>query len=126
MPIQELVTSYSVAELRNDALTYRQTVRLTTETGHKAFIAFPDQAPDNWLTVAGAKSNVFLEKGEFDRVHHLLQSEKPVFYTAINLVGPVFHLSTTAELPGEGPADDDALTQLREIGRPRALEFRQS
>jgi hypothetical protein len=113
MPIQEPVTSYSVAELRNDVVKYRQVVRLTTETGHQAFIAFPEVPPDDWLTFSGETSNVYLEEGEFDRVHHLLQSENPVFYTALNLLGiRAFNLSTTAELPGEGPADDDALTQL--------------
>jgi hypothetical protein len=112
MPIQELVSSYSVAELRNDVVRYLQTVRLTTETGHQAFIAFPEFPPDDWLTVSSATSNVYLEQSEFDRVHHLLQSENPVFYTALNLLGlRAFNLSTTAELPGEGPADD-ALTQL--------------
>jgi hypothetical protein len=112
MPIQEKVTSYSVAELRNDAVKYRQVVRLTTETGHQAFIAFPEFPPDNWLTVSGATSNVYLEQDEFDRVHHLLQSENPLFFTAFNLFGRVFNLSTTEELPGEGPADDDALNQV--------------
>jgi hypothetical protein len=112
MPIQEKVTKYSVAQLRNDVVKYRQTVRLITETGHQAFIAFPEFPPNDWLTVSGATSNIFLEESEFDRVHHLLQTESPVFFTALNLFGPVFNLSTTAELPGEGPADDDALTQL--------------
>jgi hypothetical protein len=112
MPIQEKVTSYSVAELRNDAVKYRQVVRLTTETGHQAFIAFPEFPPDNWLTVSGATSNVYLEQDEFDRVHRLLQSENPLFFTAFNLFGRVFNLSTTEELPGEGPADDDALNQV--------------
>jgi hypothetical protein len=87
-------------------------VRRTTETGHQAFIAFPEFPPEDWLTVSGATSNVFLEKGEYDRVHHLLQSESPVFFTAFDLFGGAFNLSTTAELPGEGPADDDALTQI--------------
>jgi hypothetical protein len=54
-----------------------------------------------------------LDKGEFDRIHHLLQTESPVFLTSINLFGlRAFNLSTGPELPGEGPGDDDALVQF--------------
>jgi hypothetical protein len=50
MPIHEKVTSYSVAELRNDVVKYRQAVRLKTESGNQAFIASPESRPANWLT----------------------------------------------------------------------------
>jgi len=112
MPIQERVTSYSVTELRNSLVNYRHVVRLTTESGHQAFLAFPEVPPDNWLTISGPSSTVFLEQREFDHVHRLLQTESPIFYTAFNLIGSAFNLSTTAELPGEGPADDDVLREL--------------
>ena len=113
MAIQEKVTDYAVVTLRNDIVAYRRVIRLTTETGHRAFLAFPEHPPADWLTFAVGTSNVFLERDEFDRVYHLLQSEAPVFYTAINLIGiSAFNLSTTQELPGEGAADDDALSEL--------------
>jgi hypothetical protein len=65
-----------------------------------------------------ATTTVHLESGEFDRVHHLLQTEAPLFFTALNLVGlRAFNLNTGTEQPGEGPADDDALVQL--MGRMR-------
>jgi hypothetical protein len=113
MAIQERVTAYSVSTLRNDLVDYRRVIRLTTETGHQAFLAFPSQPPDNWLTVTGPSSTAFLERDEFDRIYHLLQSEAPVFYTALNLLGiRAVNVSTTPELPGEGPADDDVLADL--------------
>jgi hypothetical protein len=113
MAIQERVTEYSVSQFRNDVVNYNQVVRLTTETGHQAFIAFPEVPPAQWLTVSGPNSTAFLQKDEFDRIHHLLQSESPVFLTSINLFGlRAFNLSTGLELPGEGPADDDALVQF--------------
>jgi hypothetical protein len=44
---------------------------------------------------------------EFDRICHLLQTETPVFFTALNLLTiRAFNVSTGAELPDEGPADD--------------------
>jgi|1186.fasta_scaffold572735_2 hypothetical protein len=121
MAIQERVTEYSVATLRNDIVAYRRIIRLTTETGHRAFLAFPVQPPAEWLTVSGPTSNVFLEADEFDRVYHLLQSEAPVFYTAMSLLGiRAFNLTTTDELPGEGSADDDALAALAAGARAAA------
>jgi hypothetical protein len=112
MPLAERVTDYTIAQLKNEVVDYQQVVRLTTETGHQAFIAFPDQPPAQWLTINGSNTTAFLERGEFDRIHHLLQTETPLFFTSSFIVGPVLNLSTSAELPGEGPADDDALAQL--------------
>jgi hypothetical protein len=113
MPIAERVTDYSVALLRNDVVDYQQVVKLTTETGHRVFIAFPEQPPADWLTITGSDTTAYLERGEFDRIHHLLQTEAPLFFTSINLLGlRAFNLSTGAELPGEGPADDEALVQV--------------
>ena len=122
MAIQEKVTDYSVVTLRNDIVAYRRVIRLTTETGHRAFLAFPEHPPADWLSLSAATSNVFLERDEFDRVYHLLQSEAPVFYTAINVIGiRAFNLSTSQELPGEGNADDDALSELAAEARGAAL-----
>jgi hypothetical protein len=113
MAIQERVTDYAISQFNNDVVDYNQVVRLTTETGHQAFIAFPEQPPAQWLTVSGPNSTAYLEQGEFDRIHHLLQTESPVFLTSINLFGiRAFNLSTGVELPGEGTADDDALVQF--------------
>jgi hypothetical protein len=113
MPISERVTSYTIAQLKNDIVDYQQVVHLTTETGHKVFIAFPDQPPTEWRTVTGTNTTAYLERGEFDRVHRLLQTETPLFFTSLNLLGiRALNLSTGSELPGEGPADDEALVQL--------------
>jgi hypothetical protein len=114
MPLGERVTDYTIAQLKNEVVDYQQVVRLTTETGHQAFIAFPDQPPAQWLTININESTTtaYLQRGEFDRIHHLLQTETPLFFTSSFIVGPVLNLSTSAELPGEGPADDDALAQL--------------
>ena len=113
MAINERVTNYRVAQLKNDIVDYQQLVNLTTETGGQVSIAFPDNPPAEWLTFNGAAITVYLESGEFDRVRHLLQTEAPLFFSALNLFGlRAFSLSTSTELPGEGPADDDALAQL--------------
>lgn len=113
MAISERVTNYSVAQLKNDIVDYQQLVQLTTETGGHVTIAFPGNPPAEWLTFNGGATTVYLQSGEFDRVHHLLQTEAPLFFTALNLFGlRAFSLSTGTELPGEGPADDDTLAQF--------------
>jgi len=108
MPFGERVTSYTIAELKNEVVDYQQVIKFTTESGHQVFIGFPDQ----WLTVTGTNTTAYLERGEFDRIYHLLQSETPLFFTSGLFFGPVFNLSSGPELPGEGPADDDALVQF--------------
>ena len=113
MAIQERVTNYCVAHLKNDIVHFFFVVRLTTETGHQAFIAFLAQPPAEFLTLAGNTSNVFLSLAEFDRIHRTLQTESPVFYTAINFIGlRAVSITTGVEAPGEGPADDEALVQF--------------
>lgn len=112
MAIQERVTSYSVAVVRNDFVPYREVVSLTTETG-SVFIGFVATPPAVWLRINGPNTTVFLERTQFDRIHHLVQTESPLFVTTMQgIFGLVFNLSTSAELPGEGPADDDALVDL--------------
>jgi len=112
MALIERVTDYSVAQLKNDVVDYQQVVNLTTESGIKVFIAFPDNPPAEWITSDGTTTTVYLQRGQFDRVHRLLQSEAPVFFTAFSLFHRNFVLTTGTELPGEGPADPDALAQL--------------
>jgi hypothetical protein len=45
--------------------------------------------------------------------HHRLPGARGIRLTSLNLLGiRAFNLSTGSELPGEGPADDEALVQL--------------
>lgn len=97
MPLGEQVTSYAIAELKNEVVDHQQVVKFTTESGHQVFIGFPDQPPTQWLTVTETNTTAYLEQGEFDRIPHLLQSETPLFFTSGLFFGPVFNLSTGSE-----------------------------
>jgi hypothetical protein len=66
MAIQERVTSYSVAVVRNDFVPYREVVRLTTETGSEVFIGFVATPPADWLRINGPNTIVFLERTPAD------------------------------------------------------------
>jgi hypothetical protein len=35
MPFHELVTNYTITQLKNDIVDYQQVVKLTTVTGHR-------------------------------------------------------------------------------------------
>ncbi|GAA1438417.1 hypothetical protein [Leifsonia poae] len=113
MPLSEKVTDYTATVLKNDVVTYTRVLRLTTESGHTAFLAFEPTPRAAWLEVTASYTNVFLPSDEFDRTYHLLQTESPVYLTAINFIGlRAYNLSTGPELPGEGPGDEDALVEL--------------
>lgn len=113
MPLNEKVVSYTVAVLKNDLVTYTRVIRLITESGHRVFFGFEPDPRTNWLEITGSYTNVFLHSAEFDRTYHLLQTESPVYFTALKLLGiDAYNLSTDEELPGEGPGDEDALVTL--------------
>ena len=110
MPLNERITTYSVTELESNVVSYRHVVRLTLESGHKVFIGFPDVVPNPPFTTSAAGTTAFMPADEFDRVWRMLQTEQPVFFTALNLFGLItVNLSTDAEPLGEGPADDSDL-----------------
>ena len=106
---------YDVSALRNDVVDYRRVIRLTTTTGGKVFLAFPDDPPADWLRLTASGVNVFLPATEFEPTYQVLLHESPVFVTALNLVGlRAFSLDSGDEAPGQGLADPDPLRELVE------------
>jgi len=88
MPIAEKVERYEVYVGQNNFLPYVKSIRLLLETGGTAFLGFTDPRPADWLQFVGPDAtNVFMTTDEFDQVYHLLQTESPVFFTAIDLFG---------------------------------------
>jgi hypothetical protein len=67
--------------------------------------------PANWLQLNGNSTVLYMTLDEFSDVYHLLQSEAPVFFTALNLLGlEVGAVHTELDLaegepPGEGEED---------------------
>jgi hypothetical protein len=122
MVFHERVMDYTVSTLRNDVVDYRRVLRLTTVTGQRLFLAFPDVPPDDWLQFAGtAGTNVFLPAADFDATYRVLREESPVFVTALNLIGlRAFSLDSGDEAPGEAATDPEALVQLMAQARAAA------
>lgn len=113
MPINEVVKSYTVATLRNDLVTYRYKITLELASSATADLLFPDSPPAQYLYFSGGHAVAYLPASQFKDTYHLLQTESPVYFTALNLFGiRAVTLSTGKESLGEGLADQDALAAL--------------
>jgi hypothetical protein len=118
MPIMEKVETYSVYLGQNNFLSYDRSIRLKLETGDTAFIGFPKMQPPDWIEFGPGFTNVYMPVSEYADIYHLLQSEAPVFFTAIDLAGfAVAAVHTELDLsagepPGEGEADVQSLEAL--------------
>jgi hypothetical protein len=126
MAIEDKVETYSVRLQQDNFLGVTRSIRLSLESGGTAFITFPKVRPLNFLQFVGSATNLSLTEDQFTDVYHLLQSESPVFFTALNFLGlqvGAVHTEldlSAGELPGEGDQDPQSLEEL--IRRARAAE----
>jgi hypothetical protein len=111
MAIADKVERYEVFIDQNNFVDYYRSIRLSLESGGTAFIAFPAVRPADWLQFNGPFITLYMTADEFTDVYHLLQSEAPVFFTALDLSGfQVGAVHTELNLdegepPGEGDED---------------------
>jgi hypothetical protein len=118
MPVMEKIDRYSVQILHNDVVDYGHVIRLELGSGGTAFIAFPAVRPANWLVFSGSSTNLFLTRDQYADVYHVLQSERPVFFTALNVIGiraAAVHTELNLSLgepTGEGEQDGSSLESL--------------
>jgi hypothetical protein len=111
MAIADKVERYEVYIDQNNYVDYYKSIRLSLESGGTAFIGFPAVRPANWLQFSGNSTVLYMTADEFTDVYHLLQSEVPVFFTALDLFGlEVGAVHTELDLaegepPGEGEED---------------------
>jgi len=87
MPIEDKVVTYSVYVSHNDFVDLQRSIDLRLESGGTAFIYFPKDPPNDWLQFNGSCTTLYMVQDEFADVYHLLQTESPVFFTALNLFG---------------------------------------
>jgi hypothetical protein len=118
MPIMDRIETYSVYVGQNNFLSYDRSIRLSLESEDTAFIAFPVARPQNWLEFGPTFTNLYMPVDEYADVYHLLQSESPVFFTALSLFGlEVGAVHTELDLSvgeptGEGDEDVQSLETL--------------
>ena len=115
MPLVDKIEKYTVSIFHNDIVDYDRSIRLSLESGGTAQILFPATRPQDWLQFSGPDTTLYLTAADYQDVYHLLQTESPVFFTALNFLGlRVGHVHTEldpaiGEPPGEGDRDANSL-----------------
>ena len=106
------ITSYEVDVFESSTLSYDRSIRLVLGDGDRAALQFPPSAPTDFVKIGASFHTVQLDRAKFDDVRHLLQTEKPVYFTAYETDGgsPIRFagVSTDAESVGEGLVDSDS------------------
>ncbi|MDQ6790250.1 MAG: hypothetical protein M3075_06320 [Candidatus Dormibacteraeota bacterium] len=87
MAIAERITSYSARVIQTNYLSYTRLITMKLESGTTVFIGFPEVRPTDWLQFAPSAITIYMTADEYDDVYHILQTEKPVFCTALDLFG---------------------------------------
>ena len=87
MAIAERITSYSARVIQTNYLSYTRLITMKLESGTTVFIGFPEVRPTDWLQFTPSAITIYMTAAEYDDVYHILQTEKPVFCTALDLFG---------------------------------------
>jgi hypothetical protein len=103
------VTGYTVDVFDSSSLSYDRSLRLDLANGNRVAVQFPPAAPSDNISIGTSFHTVQMDRHAFDEIYHLLQTEKPVRFTAyeydsLRFVG----FSTDTESVGEGLVDADA------------------
>lgn len=127
MPIAERILKYSVWVAQNNYFDYYRVIRLSLEAGDSAYIAFPKVRPADWLQFEPGATNLYMTQDEFEDVYRMIQTEKPVFFTALSLEGlAVGAVHTDLDLSeGQSPGEldrrpRDLMELIRHIRRQQA------
>jgi hypothetical protein len=127
MPIGEKIIRYSVWVAQNDYFDYYRVIRLSLEAGDTACIAFPKVRPADWLQFVPGATNLYMTQDEFEDVYRMIQTEKPVFFTALSIEGfAVGAVHTDLDLShGQSPGEldrrpQDLMELIRHIRRKQS------
>ncbi len=105
------VSNYEVDIFESSTLNYDRSIRLELADGDSVSVRFPPSAPADYVNIGANFHTVQMDAHKFDEVYHLLQTEKPIYFTAYEAGTPPIRfvgLSTSEESVGEGLVDSDA------------------
>lgn len=105
------VADYRVDIFESSTSSHDRSIRLSLTNGHTVKIEFPGSAPTDNVSIGVNFHQVQMDAHKFDEVYHLLQTEKPVYFTAFETGSPPIRfvgLATSDESVGEGLIDSDA------------------
>ena len=124
MAIAERIISYGARVMQTNFLPSTRLITLRLESGGSVSVTFAPVRPAVWLTFTPGAISIAMTSDQYEDVHHLLQTEDPVFCTALSLFGlQVGAVHTQLDLSigeptGEG-YQDSSLEAL--VVRARAL-----
>ena len=81
------ITTYSVYVNETNLANFSRSIRLSLASGGTAFIGFPAVRPADWLQFDGPITRLFMSHDHYAEVYHVLQTERPAFFTAVDLFG---------------------------------------
>lgn len=88
MAIMELVTSYNVRVNQSNLTAATREIQLRLEFGTTVSIFFARVRPPTWLSFPAPRViEIWMTVDQFADVHRVLQTEDPVFCTAVDLFG---------------------------------------
>lgn len=88
MAIMELVTSYNVRVTQSNLTAATREIQLKLEFGSTVSIFFAPVRPSVWLSFPAPKViEIWMTQDQFVDVHRVLQTEDPVYCTALDLFG---------------------------------------
>ena len=125
MPLFDPIETYSVFVAEND-LGNERVIDVKLQSGHTAHITFVPVLPADWLQFVNGDTDLWMTSDKFDQVYHLIQTETPVFFTALAFlglrVGAVHNQLdlSVGEEPGEVGGTEDPQTLAELINAARA------
>jgi len=88
MAIAERIISYNARALQTNYLAYTRMISLKLESGTTVSIEFPVVRPPDWLRFPGpGLIDIVMTAEDYHDVYHLLQTEDPVYCTALQFFG---------------------------------------
>ncbi|WP_447971368.1 hypothetical protein [Nitrospira sp. M1] len=110
------VSSYKVDVFKSSTLNYIRAIRLNLKptasaAAHTVSIRFYSAPGNDWMSIGANFSTIQMNLDRYDDMYHILQTEKPVYFTAYELGNPSIRfagLTTDSEAIGEGFRDEEA------------------
>lgn len=110
------IQTYSITIFQDNILDYDYLIRLVLEDGVRVSLKFQANVPSDFLTSTGSEISLVMPLRQYEHVYHLLQTESPVFFTALKLVGiSTARLTTSPEPLGEGFGDAETVASLMSL-----------
>lgn len=111
--LEDQVETYSVSVMQTNYLPFTRVIRLSLASGRAAYIGFQAVPPDDWLQFLPDGTNLVMSEDVFAQVYGVLETESPVFFTALDLGVVGFRIGSVHtelevgawEPPGEGDED---------------------